>query len=102
MKLVSQLGRIALFIVVLVAVPAISFSQDLPAVPNVISRAILEFQGKPYILEIEPGKDARVAKGNLYCANLDQTPELECKNCSLVLKLGQRELSRISLGPYRF
>jgi len=86
----------------LVAVPAISFSQDLPPVPNVISRAILELQGKPYVLEIEPGKDARVQKGNLYCANIDQTPELECKNCSLVLKLGQKELSRIPLGAYGF
>lgn len=97
-----QLGRIALFIFVLVAAPAISFSQDLPGVPNVITRTSFEFQGKTYILEVEPGKEARVAKGNPYCANLDQRPELDCGNCSLVLKLGQRELSRISLGSYTF
>ena len=97
-----QLGRIALFIFVLVAAPAISFSQDLPGVPNVITRTSFEFQGKTYILEVEPGKGAQVAKGSLYCANPDERPQLECKNCSLVLKLGQRELSRISLGSYTF
>jgi hypothetical protein len=102
MKLVSQLRRIALFIFVLVAAPVISLSQDLPGVPNVFSRTIFEFQGKTYIVEIEPGKGAHVAKGSRYCANPDERPQLECKNCSLVLKLGQREVSRISLGSYTF
>jgi hypothetical protein len=95
MKLV---GYLALQIFVLVFVPEISFSQGLPAVPKVITRSSFE----TYTLEVEPGKDARVRKGSLYCANLNETPELECGNCSLVLKLGQKEVSRISLGSLMF
>jgi hypothetical protein len=98
----SRFTIIGASIAVLAGFPALSLPQDLPPVPKTISRAILELQGKPYLLEIEPGKDARVRKGGLYCANIYQTPELECKNCSLVLKLGQKELSRMSLGEYGF
>jgi hypothetical protein len=102
MKFASQLEKIASLIVVLLIIPASSYSQALPAVPNVITRTSFEFQRETYILEVQPDKGARVAKGNLYCANPNQTPELECKNCSLVLKLGQREISRISLGSFGF
>jgi hypothetical protein len=102
MKLVSRPGRIALLIFVLVIIPAMSFSQDLPAVPKVISQTSFEAPAGTYTLEVHPGKDARVAKGNLYCANPREMPELNCGNCSLVLKLGQKEVSRISLGSFMF
>jgi hypothetical protein len=99
MKLISYL---ALQIFVLGIVPAISFSQDLPAVPKVVTRTSFEASAGTYTLEVEPGKGARVRKGNLYCANINQTAELECENCNLVLKLGQKEVSRTSLGSLMF
>lgn len=102
MKFFSQLEVMALLIFVMIVIPTISLAQDLPAVPNVITQTNFEFEGKTYALEVASGKGIKVRVGGLYCANLNETPELDCDNCSLVLKVGQKELSRILLGPSSF
>ncbi len=98
----SQFTKVASLVFLWIAIPTLSLAQSLPAVPNVITQASFAVWDKTYTLEVESGTGSKVREGGLYCANLDRTPELDCANCSLVLKLQQKELSRIALGYASF
>ncbi len=98
----GQFKRAASLVFILVAISTASLAQTLPAVPNVITRASFALFDQNYTLEVNTGRGSKVRKGGLYCANIDSNPELDCVNCSLVLKLQQKELSRIALGSASF
>jgi len=89
---------------ILLWLPMVCGAQSLPQVPQEVVKVEFEAAGHRYSVEIVPEKSAELdqaEEGSGYCGNPEASPELHAE-CDLILKDGNTELSRLSLGECSF
>jgi hypothetical protein len=104
MNCINCLSRFILATAFTFMFPVVCRAQALPPVPHEIAKVEFQLGEKSYSLELVPQKGAELGEGEEgsgYCGNPDGSPEIHSE-CDLVLKDGQAELSRLTLGECQF